>query len=301
MHASHIVLACQDVKKGEAAVEAIGEEVASKSSTKLEVWHLDLASYESVRTFGQRIRNDLRRLDGFVANAAMEVQRFQVAEGIEKHFAVNVVSNLMSAISVLPALCRTAKEYGIQTTLTFCGSMYHIFGSDAEFDAGLPKDTDMFHQLSIASNTDIIWRYALSKLMVHQCYHELVKQFDRNAELADSGVILNIINPGWCGTELSRHKPSNAGEKIWFTLIGWTAEKGSRAYIHALAAGKVSHGRYLSGCQYKSESEYVRSERGHQIQERMWRDLMRNCDRAYRTEFSSACIVGRRGAARDSY
>jgi retinol dehydrogenase-12 len=58
-------------------------------------------------------------------------------------------------------------------------------------------------------------------------------------------------------------------------MIGWTAEKGSRAYIQALAAGRESHGRYLSECQYKTESQYVRSERGRRIQAKMWEDLVK--------------------------
>jgi retinol dehydrogenase-12 len=77
--------------------------------------------------------------------------------------------------------------------------MYHIFGPDAEFDAGLPEDTDMFDVLSEPGRTDIVWRYALSKLMVHQCFHELVKAVDRNAPQIGtdpSGVVVNVINPG---------------------------------------------------------------------------------------------------------
>ena len=56
--------------------------------------------------------------------------------------------------------------------------------------------------------------------------------------------------------------------------MGWTAEKGSRAYVHAIVAGKESHGKYLSECQVKQESQFVRSERGRHIQEKVWKDLV---------------------------
>jgi retinol dehydrogenase-12 len=108
--------------------------------------------------------------------------------------------------------------------------------------------------------------------MVHQCFYELVKAMDKNAIEADSDpsqVVVNVINPGWCGTELSRAKPSNQGEKVCFALTGWTAERGSRAYTHALDAGREIHGRYLSECHYKAESLYVRSERCRRIQAKM--------------------------------
>ena len=251
-----------------------------KEGIKLEVWGLDLESYDNVLSFSKRVCTELPRLDAFIANAGMEIQTFQVTENIEKHLAVNVVSTFMSAIAVLPALRRTSRDYDVQTTLTFCGSMYHIFGPDEEFDTGLSEDADMFDVLSDPGRTDIIWRYALSKLMVHQCFHELVECVGQDTRQKDSRVVINIINPGWCGTELSRAKPSNLGEKFCFMLMGWTAEKGSRVYIYALAAGMESHGRYLSECQYKAESQYVRSSRGQRIQVKMWKDLMNRIRKA---------------------
>lgn len=249
-------------------------ETKCNGKTKLEVWDLDLSSYQNVLAFGNRVCRELPRLDAFIANAAMEIQSFQTAEKLEKQLAVNVVSTFMSAIAVLPALRRTSEEYKVQTTLTFCGSMYHIFGPDTEFDAGLSEDVDMFDLLSDPGRTDIVWRYALTKLMVHQCAHELADRLGQSDSKDDAQIVVNFINPGWCGTELSRAKPSNAGEKLCFALIGWTAEKGSRAYVHALVQGKESHGRYLSECQYKPESQFMRSERGRQIQKKVWRDLI---------------------------
>jgi retinol dehydrogenase-12 len=227
-----------------------------------------------VLSFAARVRTELPRIDAFLANAGMESHVYQEAEGIEMHLLVNVVSMFMSAIAILPKLRQTAQDYGVETTLTFCGSMYHIFGCDEEFDAGLPDDVNMFEALSTSDprKTSIEWRYALSKLMVHQCFHELIAVLAKNDEY--SGVVVNLINPGWCGTELSRAKPHPFMEKMCFAAMGWTPEKGSRMYIFALAAGRESHGRYLAESQVKIESQYVRSQRGRRIQNKMWRDLM---------------------------
>jgi retinol dehydrogenase-12 len=256
-------------------------ETGCEDRTALEVWALDLANFQSVVAFGKRVQLELLRLDAFIANAGMEVQEYQTAENLEIHLTVNVVSTFLSAISVLPKLRQTAKEHGVQTTLTFCGSMYHIFGPDNEMDAGLLDDVDMFDQLSNPDpkTTDIVWRYALSKLMVHQCFHELVANLSQSKNNDWSQVVVNLVNPGWCGTELSRTKSASMGEKVCFALLGWTAEKGSRVYLHAIAAGKESNGRYLSECQFKTESQYVRSERGRKIQRKMWKDLMRRIER----------------------
>lgn len=262
--------------KGKEAMNTIYKETGCKGRTSIDVWPLDLANHKSVLSFGERVRSQLPRLDAFIANAAVELQRFEVAENLEMQLTVNVVSNFLSAIAVLPKLRQTSEEYGVQTTMTFCGSMYHIFGPDSEFD--IPDDVDLFDALSRPESIDIKWRYALTKLMVHQCFHELVSQLSKSKN-DYSGVVLNIVNPGWCGTDLSRNKVSNIGEKGCFALIGWTAEKGSRPYIHALAAGKESHGKYMSECQYKPESQYVQSQRGQAIQKKMWRDLFNRIER----------------------
>lgn len=156
--------------------------------------------------------------------------------------------------------------------------MYHIFGPDKELD--VPDGEDMFEALSTpdAARTDIVWRYALTKLMVHQCFHELVDALAVSSK-DWSHVVVNIVNPGWCGTELSRAKPHPMGERVCFALMGWSAEKGSRVYAHALGAGLESHGKYMSECQYREESQYVKSERGRKIQKKTWNDLMRRIER----------------------
>ena len=69
----------------------------------------------------------LHRLDAFIANVGMEIQSYQVGEDIEKHLKFNVVSCFMSAITCLPLLRKTSKDFEVQTALTFCGSIYRIF------------------------------------------------------------------------------------------------------------------------------------------------------------------------------
>lgn len=277
--ASHIVLACRDTAKGQKAKEAIIRDTGCKPQTTISVWTLDLANYTSVLSFGERVRSELPRLDAFVANAGMELQEYRTAEDLEIHLTVNVVSTFLCTTAILPKLQQTARDYNVSTTATTCGSMYHIFGPDAEFDAGLSEDVDMFDALSTPdpAKTDIVWRYALSKLMVHQCFHGLVATVAETNKYPD--VVINLINPGWCATGLSRAKSSNMGERACFALIGWTAEKGSRPYIHAMTEGRKSNGKYLSECQVRRESQYVRSARGKQIEKKMWSDLMRRFGR----------------------
>ena len=230
---------------------------------QLEVWRLDLADYQSILSSSHQV-SELSRLDGFIGNAGLETQSIQFAEGLELQLCVNVVSTMLSAISVLPKLRETSRRFKAPTHVTFQGSGYHIFGPDQELD--VPGNADIFESLSRGS-INIMGRYALSKLMMQQCAHEFA---DRVTD-----VIVNTTHLGWAGTELGRSKESIPwGQKVGFALIGWSAEKGSRPCVYAVTAGKETHGCYLSEGRVCPESQFMRSARGQRIQKRVWNDLV---------------------------
>ena len=118
--------------------------------------------------------------------------------------------------------------------------------------------------------------------------------------VAKSGIIVNLLDPGFCNTELLR----NVGliNRIRFALLrlifARSAEMGSRTLLHASVAGEESHGKYCSDCEIKesvrrlcraqalstrspladvirrhSVSPFVRSEEGQKMQEKVWTQL----------------------------
>jgi retinol dehydrogenase 12 len=68
MHPAHLILAVRTISKGEAAKEEIIASGTGSSATKVDVWELDLASFDSVRAFGRRCESELERLDILVEN-----------------------------------------------------------------------------------------------------------------------------------------------------------------------------------------------------------------------------------------
>jgi hypothetical protein len=70
---------------------------------------------------------------------------------------------------------------------------------------------------------------------------------------SETGVTINCVSPGLCITDLSRNAPF----VFWLyltimrLLVGRTAEEGSRTLLHAIVAGKESHGKLLSECEIK--------------------------------------------------
>jgi NAD(P)-dependent dehydrogenase (short-subunit alcohol dehydrogenase family) len=66
-----------------------------------------------------------------------------------------------------------------------------------------------------------------------------------------TGVVVNLVSPGLCITDLSRNSPPEFKEKLalMWEKMGRTAEDGSRTLLHAAIAGRESHGRYLNSCE----------------------------------------------------
>ncbi|KPM41033.1 hypothetical protein AK830_g5547 [Neonectria ditissima] len=262
--------------KGKEAMGLILKEAGS-SNPKIEVWELDLANYESVLSFGARVRSQLPRLDIFIANAGIEAGRFELVEGLERTLTINVVSTFLSCMAVLPKLRETSETYDTTTNLTATGSVYHIFAPDSQLD--MAQDSDVFDALSDSKTADMPGRYALSKLVMHQCVAELAKLVSASPGSSKSQVVVNVVNPGWCKTEVTRNRPVSWVEHMLSALMCWTAEKGGRAMVFAAVAGKDSHGGYISECELKQQSEFMRSERGVAIQRRVWRDLLARIER----------------------
>jgi retinol dehydrogenase-12 len=268
-----LVLGCRSLQKGNAAKETIIGDVDCKA-TAIEVWELDLTSHKSVLAFAERVRTTLPRLDAFIANAGVRLQQLTLAEGIETTLTVNVISNMLLNIGVLPKLRETSAKHGIATTLTVVGSMMHIFGPP-ESMAPPPtgKKMDTFDVLSDPTIANMGPRYSLSKTLIHAVLSELAKVASRPGQHEE--VIVNWVNPGWCASELDRHKKAPPLiQRLAFSIMGRTAEEGSRTLVHAIVAGKQTHGCYLSECRAKPESEFLRSEKGIEVRGRLWQELL---------------------------
>lgn len=78
--AGRVILAVRNTEKGEAAREYVEQQTGRKSC--MEVWQLDMASFDSVRAFAKRAEG-LERLDVVVANAGIWPTKFELAEGYE--------------------------------------------------------------------------------------------------------------------------------------------------------------------------------------------------------------------------
>ena len=71
MHPARLILAVRNTSKGESAKQEIIKSSPNVSTSSVEVWELDLASFESVNTFGRRCDTELERLDILLENGGL--------------------------------------------------------------------------------------------------------------------------------------------------------------------------------------------------------------------------------------
>ncbi|KAI4858337.1 hypothetical protein E4T45_00152 [Aureobasidium sp. EXF-8846] len=113
--ASKVILACRTISKGQTAAANITSS-EHLTSDRVEVWELDLSSYESVKAFSQRVQQ-LDRLDAFIQNAGILTAQYRLEEGEESTITVNVTSATLLGLLVLPKLRQSAKKYKVSKLL----------------------------------------------------------------------------------------------------------------------------------------------------------------------------------------
>lgn len=260
LDAARVILAVRNVAAGEEARQSI--EASTGRSGVCEVWELNLASYESVCAFAHRA-SQLPRLDILLENAGLATQKFALAEGHERTITVNVISTFLLALLLLPKLRDTAVQHpDTRPHLTIVSSEVHAWTTLPEW-----KQTNTFTALDDAAATNMDERYPTSKLLEVLVVREWVTR------MADSPVILNMLNPGLCHSSLSRE--SGWTLELLKTIMARSTEVGSRTLVAGAAAGPESHGAYMTDGRVANDalSAFARSAEGEKAQKKVWQEL----------------------------
>ncbi|EHK50460.1 hypothetical protein TRIATDRAFT_211944 [Trichoderma atroviride IMI 206040] len=267
---SRVILGVRSRDKGEAAKKAIEVDTGCDTNI-LQVWEVDLGSYESVAAFAKKAGEELHRIDGIVENAGTAEGSWVEKEGKETNMTVNVFSTFLMALLVLPHLHKSARQFGIVPQLV-------IIGSGLAFQA-----KPIWEKLDIGNIFGDLRdrkKYPLSKLLLTFAYFE----FARRAPFSRTGVAITMVNPGACKTNLASHLNSSARLQIGIvlSLIGRNAEMGSRTLLHGLAVGEEAHGRYLSECEISDHivPDWVTDDDGREWQVRVWEDIAAELEKA---------------------
>jgi len=124
---AHVLLACRDRAKGDAALARLRAEVPSAAA---EVVLLDLASLQAVREFAAAELERGVPLDLLIDNAGVMAprRRLETADGFELQFGTNVLGHFALTALLLPALVRAAENRPQRPRVVTLSSIAHKTG-----------------------------------------------------------------------------------------------------------------------------------------------------------------------------
>jgi len=239
---SHLILAVRSFEKGKAAATKLG---LTNPKAKIDVWELDMESYDSIQAFVRKCNTELSRIDFAILNAGIGPINFRKspATGHESAMQVNYLSTAFLAILLLPILKAKSPPDG-PPRLTVISS---VLGHRAQF-----RNRDQIPLLTSFDDIQITpWdlreAYGVSKLLGQLFFVELSERVSSN------DVVINMVEPGSIkGTGLSR----DVGGlllivlKLMHAIAGRPVERGAATYVDALLGhDKESHGCFLMNCE----------------------------------------------------
>lgn len=221
---AHVVLACRNAEKGEAAVRAI--EAAAPGAT-VTLAPLDLASLASVREFASGVTSEHGRLDLLINNAGvMAAPRRLTEDGFESQFGTNHLGHFALTGLLLP--CMTAEGARVVTV------------SSGAHRMGRMRFDDLHGEQKYGR-----WSaYGQSKLANLLFAFEL----DRRLRAGGSAVTSVAAHPGYAATNL-QSAAVPAHERFFMSItnaiFAQRAEKGALPTLYAATAPHVEGGAYF--------------------------------------------------------
>jgi NAD(P)-dependent dehydrogenase (short-subunit alcohol dehydrogenase family) len=225
---ARVILACRDLKKGEAARQRI---LATGPKLEPELWELDLSSLSSVRSFSEKLLSTHGGPDLLFNNAGlMAIPYYKTSDGFEMQFGVNHLGHF-----ALTALLWPLMKDKPGTRIVSVSSAAHHFGKirfeDIHWDQGYSK-----------------WgAYGMSKLANLLFTTEMAR---RLKEL-DSPVIVAAAHPGYADTSLQAKSMIMAGSRgkarlfdLVNKFVAQSGEMGALPSLYAATAPDVESGSF---------------------------------------------------------
>jgi NAD(P)-dependent dehydrogenase (short-subunit alcohol dehydrogenase family) len=203
---AHVLLACRDRAKGEAALGRLRAETVDASA---ELVLLDLASLDSVRAVAATESEHGLPLDLLINNAGVMApkRRMQTADGFELQFGTNVLGHFALTALLLPALERAAASQAQRPRVVTVSSIAHKQGR-LDFD-----------DLQSTQSYSSMRAYRQSKLANLMIAFELDRRL-RGAGPPASAVMSVAAHPGIASTNIFRVGPFHPVEQVARRWIG---------------------------------------------------------------------------------
>ncbi|KAF9871127.1 short-chain dehydrogenase reductase family [Colletotrichum karsti] len=265
---SHLILAVRSLERGNEAAAKLRK---LHPKTTIDIWQLDMSSYDSIQDFVSKAERHPARIDIVILNAGIMKMAFSKnsSTGHEETFQVNYLSTMLLAGLLLPILKAKRPNNAEPARLTIVSAALTLAATFPNKDANplLPSFDDPKY---FSTET-----YNSSKLMAHMFLWKLVDH------VSADDVIINLADPAWCkGTALGRDAPGLLKWGLWaFGATGRTPRVGASCFVDAVVnKGKESHGCFLMSWQVHPFAALLYTPEGKVLMDRVWDETLAELD-----------------------
>uniref|UniRef100_A0A1B6ECP9 Uncharacterized protein n=1 Tax=Clastoptera arizonana TaxID=38151 RepID=A0A1B6ECP9_9HEMI len=242
---AELILACRNIEEGNKVVKEI---IKKSGNIYITCEQLDLADFESIVSFTNRIKNKGAQVYALINNAAIFHHPFQLTKnGFELTFQTNYLGPCLLTLLLLDSF---KKKF--PSRIVNVSSEAHRFPKCLEIQyLHLPK-----------IKFDEFMVYGESKLCLHLFTNKLAKL------VKGEEVTVNCVNPGNSRSNIYRSFPTinNVSLFSFHHFLLWLKFKncwsGAQTVVHAVVDPnlKSTTGKYFSDCQESTASELANSE-----------------------------------------
>ncbi|KAF1977778.1 hypothetical protein BU23DRAFT_499678 [Bimuria novae-zelandiae CBS 107.79] len=282
--ASKVILTARDLKKGEAAKANI--EARLGRNDQLEVWELDMNSYDSIIAFSKKA-DELDHLDVVILNAGVHRAEFGTTQyGWEEDLQVNALSSNLLAILLLRKLKESRHSARKIPVLEFVSSGGHQFVVVSKEIQDQPTVLGCYNK----SEEFRAWRqYSASKLFQMYAMTTLA------SDVSSGDVIITSICPGPVTSDIGRDYSSRYPiiSAIFTFILGYlffhTPEVGANSILSGTTQGEMLHGRFWKYDNIMPVAPSLSGEENKKLGLRVWGEMLQALEKnGVRTKLRAA-------------
>ncbi|EDV22198.1 uncharacterized protein TRIADDRAFT_50666 [Trichoplax adhaerens] len=222
-----VILACRSKAKGEIAAEEIRH---ATGNDNVVFKCLNLASFQSIRSFAEDINKNEKSLDILVNNAGLVVERQLTEDGLEMIMGVNHFGHFL-----LTNLLLNKMKESKNARIVVVASYGYSFVRSLDFD-----------DIQNEKNFSAFNVYCQSKLANVYFTRELAKR------LESDGILVNCLHPGGVMTDIWRdmNKCLKAFAYPFALMLFKTPKEGAQTTIHLAVSEDIDglSGHYFEDC-----------------------------------------------------
>ncbi|KAF9255372.1 NAD(P)-binding protein [Marasmius fiardii PR-910] len=274
-----LIIVCRDKHKGQEALERLEAETNFEN---IELWLMDLASFDSVRAVKAKV-DKLERLDILVENAALATLKYDVNDGWERSLQVNVISAALHIILHIPKMLETARKYPKFTPrIVIVSSDTHYWVTIPQEAIDAPNSLEFLNEEAYARKSiEAIQRYQETKLLATF----LSRMLQSHLPISSPIITCCNVNPGFCRSELVREiTDENAPKEVVEHFrkdreeLAFTSEEGSRQLLYAAIGQRDNEeelrGSYVSFSKVTEASDFILAQDGQHLEKKLWTELV---------------------------